>query len=368
MQRCVNVIGVGMSPFSPATSGPDPSVQVGATIRQALTDAGVVASDIAAVYTVTGAVDDATVQRALQQVGLAPVPLCHFPQASADGSALLARACQAIALGQAESILVLGIQGPVAMPAPNLEFERLGATAREYMARYLTRRETFAMIAVKARQHAAFNPLAAFNSALTMDQVLRAEKIADPLTHPQFAWPSSGVAAVLLCSAEFARRYPNGPAVCVAAQACVTPHQMGGLDQGATFAGVNYDLNVAAARELYEQAGSGPQDIAVCELHDVSTVSELLLYEALGFCLEGNGEKLVEDGDNTYGGNLVINPSGGLLTLGQASAASSLVQCIELVHQLRGSAGRRQVEGARLALQHQTGADGTVTTTLYQRD
>lgn len=368
MQRCVNVIGVGMSPFSPAALGPDPPVLIGTTIRQALTDAGLSASNIAAVYAVTGTMNGATLQRALQQVGLAQVPLCHFPEGGADGSALLARACQAITLGQAESILVLGIQGAPDIPAPTLGFERLGATAREYMARYLARRETFAMIAVKARQHAALNPRVAFKSELTMDQVLEAEMIADPLTHPQFAWASSGAAAVLLSSSEFAMRHCNGAVVYVAAQACVSPQQVNGLDQGVTFAGVNYDVNVAAARELYEQAGRGPQEIAVCELHDVSTVSELLLYEALGFCPEGSAEKLVEDGDNTHGGNLVVNPSGGLLTLGQASAASALAQCIELVHQLRGSAGRRQVADAQLALQHQTGTDGTVTTTLFKRD
>nr|WP_180204270.1 lipid-transfer protein [Pseudomonas sp. SbOxS1]NYU04115.1 hypothetical protein [Pseudomonas sp. SbOxS1] len=358
MQRCVNVIGVGMSPFSPAALGPDPPLLIGATIKQALTDAGLCARDVAQVHAVTGAMDVAALQRALQAVGLGQVPLRHFAPGSADGSALFARACQAILLGQAESILVLGIEGA---PAATLGFEHLGVTAQAYMARYQTRRETFAMIAVKARQHAGLD------SMLTLDQVLQAQMIADPLTHPQVAWASSGVAAVLLCTSEFARRHGNGSLVQVAAQACVSPQQLKGLDLGATFAGVNYEVNVAAAQELYEQAGRGPQEIAVCELHDLSTVSELLLYEALGFCAEGDGEKLVEDGDNTYGGNLVINPCGGLLTLGQASAASALAQCIELVHQLRGSAGRRQVADAQLALQHQVGNDGTVTTTLFQR-
>ncbi|MCW8277296.1 lipid-transfer protein [Pseudomonas sp. PCH199] len=285
-----------------------------------------------------------------------------------DGSALFARACQAIILGQAESILVLGVQGGAAISAPGQALERLGTLAQDYMARYQTRPETFAMIAVKARQHAALNSLAAFNRALTLEQVLEAEMIAEPLTHPQFAWASSGVAAVLLCSSEFAWRHASSQMVRIAAQACVSPQQVSNANQGSTFAGIDYDVNVAAARELYEQAGRGPQEVAVCELHDISTISELLLYEALGFCPEGSGEKMVEDGDNTYGGNLVVNPSGGLLTLGQASTASNLAQCIELVHHLRGSAGRRQVVDAQLALQHQTGADGTVTTTLYQRD
>ncbi|NUU38992.1 lipid-transfer protein [Pseudomonas sp. C2B4] len=368
MQRCVNVIGVGMSPFRTTGLGPDPTVLVSATIRQALTDASVSASNIATVHAVSRMMDGVTLQRALQRTGLAQTPLCHFPEGGADDSNLFARACQAIALGQAESILVLGVQSAAATPVPDLVFERLGATARAYMARYRARRETFAMITVKARQHAALNPLAAFTRALTLEQVLDADTIAEPLTQPQFAWTSSGVAAVLLCSSEFARRHCSGPVVRIAAQACISPQQVTGPDQGSTFAGVDYDVNVAAALELYEQAGRGPEDVAVCELHDTSTVSELLLYEALGFCPEGRGEKMVEDGDNTTGGNLVVNPSGGLLSLGQASAASSLAQCIELVHHLRGSAGRRQVADAQLALQQQAGSDGTVTTTLYQRD
>lgn len=360
MQRCVNVIGVGMSPLRTTGLGPDPAVAVSATIRQALTDAGLSALDIATVYVVASLSDGVTLQRALQREGLAQTGLCHFPEGSADGSALFARACQAIAMGQVESALVLGVQGGA---SANLGFEQFGDTARDYMQRYQVRRETFAMIAVKARQHAALNPLAAFNRALTLEQVLEAEMVAEPLTHPQFAWASSGVAAVVVCSSEFARRHCQGPVVRIAAQACIAAPQV-----AANFAGTDYDLNVAAARELYEQAGRGPQEVAVCELHDTSTVSELLLYEALGFCAEGGGEKLVEDGDNTYGGNLVVNPCGGLLSLGQASTASSLAQCIELVLQLRGTAGRRQVEGAQLALQHQAGADGTVTTTLYERD
>ncbi|HEF4760753.1 TPA: lipid-transfer protein [Pseudomonas putida] len=368
MQRCVNVIGVGMSPFRTTGLGPDPAVQVSATVRQALTDASVSASHIATVHVASRMMDGATLQRALQRVGLGQTPLCHFPEGSGDDSILFARACQAIALGQAESILVLGVQCAPSTAVPDPAFEHLGATAREYMARYRARRETFAMIAVKARQHAALNPLAAFGRELTLEQVLEADTIAEPLTHPQFAWTSSGVAAVLLCSNEFARRYCNGPVVRIAAQACISPRQVIGTEPGASFAGVDYEVNVAAALELYEQAGRGPQEVAVCELHDTSTVSELLLYEALGFCPEGSGEKMVEDGDNTNGGNLVVNPSGGLLSLGQASAASSLAQCIELVHHLRGSAGKRQVADARLALQQQTGADGTVTTTLYQRD
>lgn len=364
MQRCVNVIGVGMSPFSSAALSPDIVALIGHTARQALVDAGVPASSLGSVYAAADGPDAAALQPGLEQVGVGQVPLRRVGQ----GSDLFSEACQAIAQGQAESILVLGVQSaPTVFADMSGMLERLGSTAREYMARYQARRETFAMIAVKARQHAALNPLAAFRQTLSLDQVLGASMLAEPLTQPQFAWPAAGAAALLLCSSEFASRYCNGPVIRTLAQACVAPVQVAGATLGSTFAEVGYDINVAAARELYEQAGRGPQEVEVCELHDCSTLNELLLYEALGFCLEGSAEKLVEEGDNTYGGNLVVNPSGGLLSLGQAQSLSALAQCIELTQQLRGSAGRRQVANARIALQHHVGATGTVITTLYQR-
>jgi acetyl-CoA acetyltransferase len=365
MQRCVNVIGVGMSPFSPAALGPDPSGMVSGTILEALTDAGLSADNIARVYAASGLLDGASFSRAMRCAGLAHLPLDEIAQGDVDSNLLLFRACQAISQGQAECILVLGIQSAPGTPKAGLATEHLGTIAREYMARYQSRPETFAMVAVKAYQHAAHNPLAAFNRASTLEQVLSASMIAEPLTEPQFARPSSGIAALVLCSGEFARRWHNGPLVRIVAQACVTPQQLIGLHQGTKFNDLNYEVSVAAARELYEQAGRGPQEVDVCELHDISTVSELLLYEALGFCQEGSGEKLVEDGDNTYDGNLVVNPCGGLLALGHPSMASALAQSVELVRQLRGSAGPRQVVEAQLALQHQAGDDGTVTMTLF---
>lgn len=368
MQRCVNVIGVGMSPFGPAALGPYQVVLVGETVRQALADAGLSAQEVGAVFATAGSMDGGTLQRTLERTGLGHVPLHRLPEDGTDGCTLLFRARQAIELGIAECVLVLGVQSaPVPVPDLDEVLERLSAVARQYQTRHQARRETFAMVAVKARQHAAFNPWAVFNHPLTLDEVLQARVIAEPLTHPQYAWPSSGSAAVLLSSADFARCRSAGAAVQISAQACVSPAQLVEGEQYPTFASMGYEVNVASARELYEQAGWGPQEVDVCELHDSSTLDELLLYEALGFCPEGNAEKLVEDGDNTYGGNLVINPSGGLLSLGQAPAVSGLAQCIELVLHLRGQAGRRQVAGARIALQHQAGGDGTVVSTLYQR-
>ena len=121
------------------------------------------------------------------------------------------------------------------------------------------------------------------------------------------------------------------------------------------------------SQRVYEDAGVGPQDVDVCELHDCFAQNELLSYEALGFCPVGGAEKFVEDGDNTYGGRVVTNPSGGLLSKGHPLGATGLAQCTELVQQLRGTAEARQVEGARLALQHNLGLGGACVVTLYER-
>jgi acetyl-CoA acetyltransferase len=129
---------------------------------------------------------------------------------------------------------------------------------------------------------------------------------------------------------------------------------------------VGYDMTAAAARQVYEAAGIGPEDVSVVELHDCFTANELITYEALGLTPEGQAEKFILDGDNTYGGRVVTNPSGGLLSKGHPLGATGLAQCAELTWQLRGQAGERQVEGARLALQHNLGLGGACVVTLYQ--
>jgi len=130
---------------------------------------------------------------------------------------------------------------------------------------------------------------------------------------------------------------------------------------------VGYDMTVAAARQVYEAAGIGPEDIDVVELHDCFTANELITYEGLGLTPEGTAEKFILEGDNTYGGRVVTNPSGGLLSKGHPLGATGLAQCAELTWQLRGKADQRQVEGARLALQHNLGLGGACVVTLYQR-
>jgi acetyl-CoA acetyltransferase len=194
---------------------------------------------------------------------------------------------------------------------------------------------------------------------------MAAPTVFEPLTRLQCCPPTCGAAATVLCSEDFARRHGIGTTVFIAAQAMTT-------DTPSTFEQrdmrqlVGYDMTKAAAQRVYEAAGIGPEDVDVVELHDCFTANELITYEALGLTPEGTAEKFIVEGDNTYGGRVVTNPSGGLLSKGHPLGATGLAQCAELTWQLRGQAEQRQVEGARFALQHNLGLGGACVVTLYQ--
>jgi acetyl-CoA acetyltransferase len=187
-----------------------------------------------------------------------------------------------------------------------------------------------------------------------------------PLTRLQCCPPTCGAAAAVVVSERFARERGIASPVRIRAQAMAT-------DLPSTFETkslmriVGYDMTAAAARSVYQQSGIGPDDLDVVELHDCFTTNELLSYEGLGLCAEGGAEQFVVDEQNTYGGRVVTNPSGGLLSKGHPLGATGLAQCTELVHQLRGTAGQRQVTGARIGLQHNLGLGGACVVTLYER-
>lgn len=219
---------------------------------------------------------------------------------------------------------------------------------------------------MKARSHAARNPRALFREPITLDDVLASPNVFDPLTRLQCCPPTCGAAAAVLCSAAFARRHGLDQRVRIAAQAMTTDGNSS-FDERDMRKLVGYDMARRAAHAVYEEAGVAPEDIPVVELHDCFTTNELIAYEALGLCREGEAERFVIDGQNTYGGRVVTNPSGGLLSKGHPLGATGLAQCAELVWQLRGEAGERQVDGARLALQHNLGLGGACVVTLYER-
>ncbi|MBP0623140.1 lipid-transfer protein [Cupriavidus consociatus] len=392
-QRAVHVVGVGMIPFTkPGTS--EPYNVMGARATQlALADARLSYDLIQQAYVGYVYGDSTAGQAALYQVGLSEIPIFNLNNNCATGSSALFLARQAVESGAVECALALGMDQMVPgalkgafddRPSPMQRFadtmtahqgyqpetpraaQFFGGAGRDYMAQYGTRPDTFGRIAVKARQHAARNPLAVFRQILTLEEVMASPMVFDPLTRYQCCPPTCGAAAAIVCSSDFARKHGLDASVVIASQAMTT-------DSPASFESddmrklVGYDMTAKAVKEVYETAGVGPEDVDVVELHDCFTANELISYEALGLTPPGTAEKFVLDGDNTYGGRYVVNPSGGLLSKGHPLGATGLAQCAELVWQLRGRAEARQVQNARIALQHNLGLGGACVVTLYQR-
>ena len=393
MSRDVHVAGVGMIPFAkPGRHPPYPEMAAEA-VRLALADAGIGYGDVGQAYVGYVYGDSTAGQCALYEVGMTGIPIVNVNNNCSTGSTALFLARQAVASGAAECVLALGFEqmNPGALGAvftdranPFARFDAatealvghgeiplalryFGGAGLAHMRQYGTKLSTFAKIRAKASRHAANNPLALLRQEVTEDEVLAAPAIwPGVMTRLMACPPTCGAAAAVLCSEAFASRRGLDRSVRVRAQSMTT-------DRPATFEArdmrevVGFGMAREAADKVYEAAGVGPDDVDVVELHDCFAQNELLSYEALGLCAPGEAERFVCDGDNTYGGRVVTNPSGGLLSKGHPLGATGLAQCTELVQQLRGTAGRRQVEGARLALQHNLGLGGACVVTLYER-
>ncbi|MFO0697496.1 MAG: lipid-transfer protein [Polyangiales bacterium] len=393
MSRKVQVIGVGMIKFTKPGQSDEYDVMGASAAQAALADAGIPYASIERAYVGYVYGDSTCGQAAVYKVGLTGIPVFNVNNNCSTGSSALMLAVDAVRGGLVECALALGfekmekgalaskfddrktplqdfvgvmneVQGFTSAPAAAQMF---GGAGREHRFRYGTKKETFAQIAVKARRHAANNPFAIFNEVLSLEDILASQEVFDPLTRLQCCPPTCGAAAAVVCSEEFARKHGIASPITVAAQAMTTDYPSTFGDKSMIQL-VGFDMAKAAAEKVYEQAGIGPEDVDVVELHDCFTANELLSYEALGLCPEGAGEKMVWDGDNTYGGKYVVNPSGGLLSKGHPLGATGLAQCTELVWQLRGQADKRQVEGARVALQHNLGLGGACVVTMYRRE
>ena len=230
----------------------------------------------------------------------------------------------------------------------------------------ITTLEDFARIRAKASRHAVNNPLALFRTEITPEEVLASPVMWDGvMTRLMACPPTCGAAAALLVSPRFAKAHGIDATVRIAGQAMTTDTRST-FDAHDMMQVVGYDMTAAAARSVYEATGIGAEDVDVVELHDCFAQNELITYEGLGLCPEGGAQKFIAEGDNTYGGRYVTNPSGGLLSKGHPLGATGLAQCYELTRQLRGTAGPTQVEGARIALQHNLGLGGACVVTMYQ--
>ena len=393
MKRVAVIAGVGMVPFCKPGASPSYDAMAADAVRQALADAGLEYSDVRQAYAGYVYGDSTSGQRALYQVGLTGIPIFNVNNNCSTGSTALFLARQAIETGTADCVLAVGFEQmrPGALgaifddrPRPLEGFDRVadalagdahiplalryfGGAGREHMQRFGTKLETFAKVRAKASRHAEHNALAVFRRVVTAEEVLADQPIwPGVMTRLMACPPTCGAAAAVLVSEAFAARRGVARDVAIVAQA-MTTDTPSTFDSRSMISLVGADMARAAVQQVYEAAGVGPADIDVAELHDCFAQNELISYEALGFCGEGEGERFVESGDNTYGGAVVTNPSGGLLSKGHPLGATGLAQCSELTQQLRERCGARQVEGARLGLQHNLGLGGAAVVTLYAR-
>ena len=392
MSRKVYVTGVGMIPFAkPGASSPYHAMGYRAA-RAALDDAGLAYDEVEQAYAGYVYGDSTSGQKALYQLGMTGIPIINVNNNCSTGSTALFLARQAIESGAADCVLALGFEqmNPGALgsvftdrPTPFDAFDEVtdrlvgkpeiplalryfGGAGLAHMRKYGTPLESFARVRAKASRHAVNNPLALFRKEVSTQDVLDAPEIwPGVMTRLMACPPTCGAAAALLVSEDFARRHKLRTDVYIAGQA-MTTDRPGTFDSNDMMRVVGYDMSRAAARKVYEQSGLAPEDLDVVELHDCFAHNELITYEALGLCPEGGADKFIRDGDNSYGGKVVTNPSGGLLSKGHPLGATGLAQCFELTHQLRGSAGARQVAGARVALQHNLGLGGACVVTMYR--
>ena len=372
--RNVVIAGVGMTPFGKFIHRNLKSLCEEA-VQLALADANVKPEEVQRVFFGNAAAGVVTgqemirAQSSLRNTGLAGKPMYNVENACASSSTALNLAWLAVASGQCETALVVGAEklshedkavsfGAFAKgvdleePLPpelgsgsgTLFMDIYAAKTRKWMAKTGAEPTDFARVCVKSRRAGSLNPTAQFRKETSVEEVLASRMVSDPLTLFMCSSIGDGAAAILVCSEQYARRVGARP-VFIRASSIVSATGQEGAELVA----------VRAAREAYEQAGIGPEEIHVAELHDASAPAELIHYENLGFCSPGAAPELIRSGATDIGGRISVNPSGGLLSRGHPVGATGAAQIVELTHQLRGQAGARQRPGAKVALAENNG-------------
>jgi acetyl-CoA acetyltransferase len=388
------VIGVGMTKFDkPGTKEgdyPDWAKEAG---EKALADAGIPYTDVEQAYAGYCYGDSTYGQRAIYQLGLTGIPVVNVNNNCSTGSSALYLARQAVKGGLVDCALAVGFEkmekGSLGMkyddrtPALDKHMTRMfeerdpeespfapqmfGNAGRDHMDKYGSKPEHFAWIGWKNHKHSVNNPYAQFQDEYTLDEIKEARMIHSPLTKLQCSPTSDGAACVIVGSEKYVDEHDLwDQAVEIAGQSMVTDLSSTFDENADCMTIVGSDMSKEAARQAYEEAGISADQVDVCELHDCFSANELITYEALGFAEEGEGHLLVEAEATTYGGaGPVVNPSGGLISKGHPLGATGLAQCSELTWQLRGKADKRQVDGAKVALQHNIGLGGAAVVSVY---
>jgi sterol carrier protein 2 len=385
------IAGVGMIPFTKPGQSEAWDAMGSTAARAALEDAAIGYGDVETAYVGYVYADSTAGQSALYPLGVTGIPIINVNNNCSTGSTALFLACQAVSSGAVDVALALGFEqmnpGRLGLvfddrkrtldqltrrmgeltgddtTGPLNTAMYFGAAGLEHQKQHGTATSTFAQIAVKARRHAQHNPLALFRSPLAVEEVLASKPLYGVLTKYQACAPTCGAAAAVVVSNGYAKRRGLRGLVEVAGQALATD----GPESFETMQGiVGAHMTERAASRVYELAEAGPEDVQVVELHDCFTSAEAIFSESLGLCPKGEFEAYSAAGNNTYGGRHVVNPSGGLLAKGHPLGATGLAQCYELVQQVRGSAGARQVPNVRNALAHNTGLGGATVVTMLR--
>ena len=358
----VSVIGVGMIPFG---KYPDTNItDLGwPAVKAAIKDAGIDARRIQAVYSGTARGGAMVGQRIMGRLGLAGLPIVNVENACSSSSSAMAQGVMAVSSGAYDVVLVIGVEkltkfGGGTLPLDEDDWEvRLGLTmpalyamrAQRYMHDFGISLKDVASVSVKNRKNGALNPDAQMRKEVTVEEVLASRMIADPFTLLQCCPTGDGAAAIILASNAVAKQLSDKP-IEVRASHLTSGRFMSGFRDM-----TSPEITVRGAREIFEESGLGPEDIDVAEVHDAFSVAELIYYEAFGFCARGDGAALLQSGATSIGGRIPINPSGGLIAKGHPVGATGAAQVVEIVRQLRGQAGPRQVEGAKVGMTHATG-------------
>lgn len=360
--RGVSVIGVGMVPF-----GKYPERKLSdlgwPAVKAAIVDAGIEPRQIQAAYCGTALGGMMSGQRVLGRIGLTGIPIANVENACSSSSTAFRQGVMAIRSGQYDVVLVIGVEklskfGGGTLPLEEEDWEvsqglsmpaLYAMRAQRYMHDFGLTREQLALVSVKNRRHGSLNPDAQMRKPVSLDEVLSSRMIAEPFTLLQCCPTGDGAAAAVLCATSIAKQFRSDQIQVIASDVTSGKYLTGFRDMTIP------EITVRGAKEAYEESGVGPRDIDVAEVHDAFSIAELLYYEAFGFCERGAAGEFIESGASTFGGDIVVNPSGGLLAKGHPVGATGAAQVVEVVRQLRGEAGARQVEGAKVGLTHATG-------------
>jgi benzoylsuccinyl-CoA thiolase BbsB subunit len=364
--REVAIIGVGSTAF-----GKYPDIHIkdmgSQAVSAAIQDAGIERDKIqfACCSTVFGGAVSG--ERILEDAGISSIEVNNIENACAGGASAFRSAWLAVATGIYDAGIAVGVESMTTSPVarkliPPEEGDLMGHMGmnmpahfafgmRRHMYNYGTTLEQFARISVKNHHNGCLNPYSQYKKELSLEQILNSRMICDPITLLQCCPNTDGAAAIILCSMDVAKKYTKKPVRVAASVLKMGDYEYRWKDMATS------DLTLKCAAEAYEMAGYGPREMDLCECHDAFTYSELSHYEELGFCGIGEGGLLVDAGETEIGGRIPVNPSGGLLSRGHPVSATGIEQLVEIVWHLRGEAGDRQVEGAKIGIAHTVGGE-----------